>query len=189
MTRVLIAYATSEGHTAKIAEYIAGVIREHGHQAYPVNVGRTTPDPRAYDAVIVGGSIHKGRHQTAVGEYVRETREHLERLPTAFFSVSLVVASGTEQGRKDAWACAEEFFRLTQWRPSRVELVAGALLYTQYNFLVRWIMKRIARSYGSQDLDTSRDYVYTDWSALGRFAEEFLETAVPARPAAHAVRG
>lgn len=189
MIRVLIAYGTSEGHTAKIAEHIAGVIRENGHQAEPVDVGRTTPDPRAYDAVIVGGSVHRGRHQTCVGEYVRETRQHLERLPTAFFSVSLVMASGTGKGRKEAWDCAEEFFRLTRWHPARVELFAGALLYTRYNFFVRWMMKRIARSYGSRDLDTSRDYVYTDWAAVRRFAEEFLEAADPARAVAHCVTG
>jgi menaquinone-dependent protoporphyrinogen oxidase len=40
------------------------------------------------------------------------------------------------------------------------------------------MMKRIARSKGSKDLDTSRDYVYTDWDEVRRFAREFLEHAV-----------
>lgn len=179
MSRVLIAYGTSEGQTARIAEYIAGVIREHGHEAYPVDVRRTTPDPRAYDAVIVGASVHAGKHQTHVGEYVRETREALERVPNAFYSVSLAAANDCDAGREEAQGYAEELIRLTRWRPRRVVLIAGALLYTRYNLLLRWVMRRIARSKGSRDLDTSRDYVYTDWMAVRQFAEEFLEAAVP----------
>jgi menaquinone-dependent protoporphyrinogen oxidase len=61
------------------------------------------------------------------------------------------------------------------------------LLYTQYGFFKRWIMKKIARDKGSPDTDTSRDYVYTDWDSVRRFAEEFLESLVPADAAG--VRG
>jgi menaquinone-dependent protoporphyrinogen oxidase len=39
-------------------------------------------------------------------------------------------------------------------------------------------MKKIARDKGNPDTDTSRDYVYTDWDSVQRFAEEFLETLV-----------
>jgi menaquinone-dependent protoporphyrinogen oxidase len=179
MSRILIAYGTSEGQTARIAERIAAVVREHGHEAVPVNVKRSTPDPAEYDAVIVGASVHRGRHQTEVGEYVRETRNALERVPTAFFSVSLAIAEPTEAARKEAEGYAEEFFRLTRWHPGKLALFAGALLYTRYGFLTRWIMKRIARAKGSPDLDTSRDYEYTDWGGVTRFAEEFLAVAAP----------
>ena len=40
-------------------------------------------------------------------------------------------------------------------------------------------MKQIARSKGSTDTDTSRDYVYTDWEIVRRFAREFIEAAIP----------
>jgi menaquinone-dependent protoporphyrinogen oxidase len=179
VSKILIAYGTSEGQTARIAERIAGVIREHGHEAVPADVKRATPDPAEYDAVIVGASVRRGRHQTQVGEYVRETREALERLPTAFFSVSLAICEPTEAGRKEAEGYAEEFFRLTRWHPGKVALFAGALRYTRYGVFTRWIMKRIARGKGSPDLDTSRDYEYTDWDGVTRFAEEFLGVAAP----------
>jgi menaquinone-dependent protoporphyrinogen oxidase len=55
--------------------------------------------------------------------------------------------------------------------------VAGALPYTRYNFLVRFLMKRIARKAGGPT-DTSRDYDFTDWAALDRFAAAFADTAV-----------
>jgi menaquinone-dependent protoporphyrinogen oxidase len=53
-----------------------------------------------------------------------------------------------------------------------LKIVAGALPYTKYNVFIRWIMKRIARQEGG-DIDTSRDYEYTDWKALRLFAGEF----------------
>jgi menaquinone-dependent protoporphyrinogen oxidase len=55
-------------------------------------------------------------------------------------------------------------------------LFAGALLYTQYGFLKRHLMKKIASDKGSLDTDTSRDYVYTEWDGVQRFTEDFLVT-------------
>ena len=42
------------------------------------------------------------------------------------------------------------------------------LLYTQYNVLIRFVMKRIAKHAGGAT-DTSRDHEYTDWVALDQF--------------------
>ncbi len=71
-------------------------------------------------------------------------------------------------------AIVDKFVAETGWRPRRIELVAGALPYTQYNFLVRFVMRRISKAEGG-DTDTSRDYEYTDWAAVDRFAVEFVE--------------
>jgi menaquinone-dependent protoporphyrinogen oxidase len=182
MQRVLIAYGTTDGQTRSIAECLADVLRRHELEVHLVDLRRATPDPRAYDGVIIGASVRRGRHQTHVGEYVRETREALKVIPSAFYSVSLALCTGGDAGRKEAEGYAEEFVRLTGWRPDRIVLFAGALAYTRYNPFLRWIMKRMARSKGSADLDTSRDYVYTDWDEVRRFAEGCAEAfgAVPA---------
>jgi menaquinone-dependent protoporphyrinogen oxidase len=179
--KILIPYGTSEGQTAIIARCLADEIRSEGHEAVPVEITRAAPAPvpDGYNAIIVGASVHRGRHQAAVGEYVRRHRATLARAPSAFFSVSLAAAERTPEARKEAEGYAEEFFRQVEWRPSMVGLFAGALTYTSYNFLLRWIMKRIARSKGSKDLDTTRDYVYTDWEGVKRFARAFMERAAP----------
>ena len=179
MTSVLIAYATIEGHTARIAEYIRQVIREHGYQAYLVDIERAgTPELDAYDAVIVGASIHMGKHENSVGDFVRKNRQALERLPSAFFSVSLAAHDNTADARKAVAGYIERFVQQTGWRPGKVGLFAGALLYTRYGFIKRWIMKKIAHDKGYPDTDTSRDYVYTDWDSVKSFAEECLEAFV-----------
>lgn len=179
MIRILIPYGSSEGHTARIAEYIADVIQDQGHRAYPVDIRRSdAPQPEGYDAVIVGASVHMGKHESYVQDYVRENLAALQRVPSAFFSVSLAAHDETESARKEVARYIEKFVHETGWRPARIGIFAGALLYTRYGFFKRWIMKKIARDKGSQDLDTSRDYVYTEWASVKRFAEEFLEEFV-----------
>ncbi len=107
-------------------------------------------------------------------------------MPAAFISVTLSEAgaerpSATPEERArfaaDVQKVLEAFLKETGWRPKRVKPVAGALLYTKYNFLVRFIMKRIAKTTGAET-DTSRDYEYTNWAALDRFADELARDFV-----------
>jgi menaquinone-dependent protoporphyrinogen oxidase len=64
------------------------------------------------------------------------------------------------------------FLRKTDWCPTRVHPVAGALLYRQYGAIVRLVMRFIAMQAGATT-DVSRDHEYTDWQAVDRFAVEF----------------
>jgi menaquinone-dependent protoporphyrinogen oxidase len=180
MSKVLIAYGTSEGQTAKIADYLAEVIRAQGHDVFPLNIEWKAPAPAGYDAVLIGASVHKGKHQPWVVDYVQRNRPALQLLPSAFFSVSLAIADGTEKGRVEAEGYVETFVKETGWYPKKVGLFGGALLYTKYNFLLRQAMRWIARARGSRDLDSRRDYVYTDFAVVKRFAEEFLASVGPA---------
>ena len=172
MTRIYIAYATKEGQTAKIADYIAEVVRAHGHQADTVDLGHTKDGvPAGCDGIIVGSSIHMGKHDKHATEYVRHNREALEKVPSAFFSVSLA-AHGDEA---EAEGYVEEFETETGWRPAQVALFGGALPYTRYGFLTRHLMKKVAGDKpGNLGTDTSRDYVYTEWDGVRRFTEAFL---------------
>jgi|SRR5215213_4279734 len=176
MLRVLIPYGTTEGLTAKTSEFVADVIRGHGHKATVVDIkGSRVPKLEGYDAVIVGASIHMGKHEDYVLDFVRENRDALERLPSAFFSVSMAAHDDIEE----AEGYIEEFVRESGWRPARVGLFGGALLYTNYGFIKRHLMKKIAREKGNPDTDTSRDYVYTEWDGVKHFVEEFLGMLVP----------
>lgn len=173
MARILIPYATTEGQTAQIAEVIAGVLRERGHDADDVDITTlhdTIPDD--YDAVIIGSSIHMAKHDKHALEFVRKNLDTLVRLPSAFFSVSLA-AHGDIQ---EAEGYVDQFEEESGWRPDSIALFGGALHYTQYGFIKRHMMKKIAGDKpGSLGTDLSRDYVYTEWDAVKRFAEHFAE--------------
>ena len=126
MSKILIAYGTSEGQTAKIAQQLAGFIQAQGHDAFTGDIARGAPAPAGYQAVIVGASVHKGKHQRWVVDYVRRNRPALERLPSAFFSVSLAIQDGSEKGRLEAEGYVETFVNETSWYPEKVGSVRGS---------------------------------------------------------------
>jgi len=116
MTKILISYGTTERQTARITEYIADVMRSQGHAAHVLDLkGSKDLALESYDAVIVGGSIHMGRHEEHVADFVRNNRVSLERLPSAFFSVSLAAHGDMENAR----AYVKNFEQETGWRPRR----------------------------------------------------------------------
>lgn len=175
---IAVGYGTTEGQTARIARYVGEVLTAHGHQVRVVDLRHAGPDLlEGCAGVIIGASVHVGRHQRYVRGYVRRSREVLDRIPSAFFSVSLA-ASGDREGAERYVAQLGE---QTGWRPATVGLFAGALPYTRYGFVKKRLMRRIAR--GKPALlgtDLARDYDYTDWDAVRRFAEDFLTERVPA---------
>ena len=115
--------------------------------------------------------------------FVRENREALAHIPNAFLAVSLsahgaVDPSADERRRARARAAVEEtfarFIRETGWTPDVVHPVAGALLYRQYGFFTRTMMRFISGMVGAST-DTSRDHEYTDWAAVDRCANELAD--------------
>jgi menaquinone-dependent protoporphyrinogen oxidase len=111
------------------------------------------------------------RHDKRVVDFVQQNRDLLDRLPSAFFSVSLAAHGDTEE----AAGYVEQFELQTGWRPAKIALFSGALLYTHCGFTKRHMMKKIARDKpGHLGTDTSRDYVYTEWDGVKQFAEDFL---------------
>jgi len=173
VSKICIVYGTTEGQTATIAGVMAEVIRAHGHDVAAVDVKQARDGLAAegYDGVIVGASIHMGKHDKRVVEFVQRNREMLEGLRSGFFSVSLAAHGDLDE----AEGYLEQFEQETGWRPAKVALFGGALLYTHYGFIKRRLMKRIASDKpGQLGTDTSRDYVYTEWDAVRGFAEDFL---------------
>lgn len=177
MAKILLVYGTTEGHTAQIAQRMAEAMRAAGHEvdAHDSKEMRKSTSERVYEGVLVGGSIHRGEHQSSVLRFVRRNLDLLDRLPSAFFSVSLTAVELDDEARQETQAMVDKFVRETGWQPRRVETIAGALVYSQYNVFMRQIMKLISKSQGLPT-DTSHDYDYTDWDAVEKFAREFAES-------------
>jgi menaquinone-dependent protoporphyrinogen oxidase len=184
--KAAVFFATREGHTCRIAERIAADLRGRGVAVDLQNVreARASIPWDTYDAVCVAASVHVGHHEPEMIAFVRAHRDELVKKSAAFVSVSL-----SQAGAQDAHASPEQrsraaedvkqmistFVRKTGWQPAYVLPVAGALLYRQYNFLIRFVMKLIARKAGAPT-DTSRNYEFTDWNALDQFVEVTLST-------------
>ena len=170
--KILIVYGTTEGQTRKIARFMEDVLQDVGHKVAIADAGDQPPSPDQYDAILIGGSIHLHKYQAAVSYYITHHLVALNKMPGAFFSVCLAVASALEDEHREAEKIATDFLEQTGWKPMMVTHIAGALKYTQYDFFKRLIMKMISKREG-RTTDTSRDYEFTDWDAVKKFVREF----------------
>jgi menaquinone-dependent protoporphyrinogen oxidase len=191
MTEIPVFYATNEGQTRRIAERISEILRERGFESAAIDVASPAAERVSWERVggaILGASLHFGRHQKAAARFARTHRDRLNALPSAFFSVSLSIASKRPHEPDEARRIARSFAEEVGFRPGRIVCFPGRLAYTEYRFLVRFIMKRIARREGGPT-DTNRDHELTDWNEVARFALDFARALRPmsqsavARPA------
>jgi len=99
-----------------------------------------------------------------------------------FLSVSLSEAGAEDisasperraQSAADVQRMVHGFLDQTGWHPQHIRATAGALMYSKYNFLIRFVMRRIAQKDGAPT-DASRDYEFTDWEALDRVIDELV---------------
>jgi len=173
MSRILVLFSTCHGQTRRIAERIAHSLVDAGHCANTCSID--APDAAsnlsACDAVIVGSAIRFGRHSPKLVRRIRSHHAVFALRPAAFFSVCLSITG--PRPRPDLVNDAnDKLFRDALWFPRQVASFAGALSYSRYPLLLRLMMRFITGRAGG-DVDTSRDYEYTDWAAVDRFATEF----------------
>jgi menaquinone-dependent protoporphyrinogen oxidase len=163
--KLMIVYATTEGHTRTVAKFLEKEAGKSGHKTGLFNANIDPPSLDGYDAVIVAGSVHMGKYQTSIEHFVKKYHEKLNTLNSAFLSISLAAASNDEESWKELEQQTTDFLVSTSWKPAFIEYVAGALLYTQYDFFKRFVMRLISKKSGG-DTDTSHDHVYTNWKQV-----------------------
>jgi menaquinone-dependent protoporphyrinogen oxidase len=198
MNPVLILYATREGHTRRVAQHLAGSLQGRGIAAETVDAAHVPNGfslPR-YCAAVIAASVHCGVHEREIIRFVKDHVDALNRMPAALLSVSLSEAGAEDtksapsrraQAAADVQRIINGFLKETRWHPGRIKAVAGALLFTKYSFLLRFVMKHISRQAGGAT-DTSKDHEYTDWKALDDFIDEFVQAIPTVEPAKGAIK-
>ena len=173
MPKALVIYASNHGHTAKIAERIGAALERDGAavDVRRLGHGSPAPEPAGYDAVVVGASIHAGHYQRELLEWAERHRAALATVPSAFFSVCLTAADDTDESRAATRGYIDDLVERTGWTPDRTTTFAGALQYREYEFMTRLLMRLLMR-HMHHPTDASRDYDYTDWDAVDRWAHE-----------------
>jgi menaquinone-dependent protoporphyrinogen oxidase len=183
--RVLVVFASSHGQTRKIADAIAaglrrrGCIAELGDAAHGV---ASLPPPDDYDAVVLGSRVQFGKHAPVIAAYVRAHRAPLIGVVSAFFSVSNSAAHRSKGSDPNGYVRKQ--LEDLAWEPRVTAAFGGALPYTKYGLILRFVMKRLSKREG-HPTDTSRDHEFTDWAAVARFADaiadELIVRAAPRR--------
>lgn len=171
--KLLVLYATTEGHTRKIAHFMEDAAEEMGWEVDMQDVTKDAKAPTGYDAVLLGASLHGGKYQAAIADYAKRYANELNGTVSGFVSVSLTAASKDEESWKELHEITDHFLNYCKWKPQMTRQTAGALKYLEYDWLKKMLMRHIAKNSGGST-DTKHDHEYTNWEELKQFVKDFL---------------
>ena len=172
--KILIAYASTDGQTRKIARFAADHFFDQGHTVELIHASDAKPiDMSRFDADVLAGSLHAGKFQKALRNLASRQRIALAQMKAAFLAVSLSAAGDDA----DDWAgldeCITQFSTRTGWTPATVMHVAGAFRFSEYDFFKAWAMRWMAAK-KDDSVDPHADKEYTDWDALRKTLDGWL---------------
>lgn len=178
MQPILVAYATSEGQTRKIAEFIAERLRIRGHRVDLIDTAGPTAQAvePIYLAAFLGGPVYHDKQLSALTHFIKVNIDWLKVVPTGFFSVGLATTQPDPEEGKKAKEGVREFLQETGLAPVVVRHVAGALRYTQYDFFKRMVARTLSSHVGAKG-NAAQDQEYTDWNDVEVFVDEVLAAA------------
>lgn len=175
--KYLIAYASSEGQTQKIARHVADRLFDAGHRVELLPLADASDVAlEKFDGVILAASIHVGHYQRALSDFVVGHRDALGRARTLFLSVSLAAAGHEAEDWKGLARILADFEDATGWTPGRTEQIAGAYMPSKYDIFRRFVMRRILAA-KDPEADPEADLEYTDWAALDRLVDGWAAAA------------
>ena len=170
MARILLLYATTDGHTRRICERLRALIEAQAHQVSLVSI-QDAPgaDLSAFDKIVIGASIRYGKHNPLVAQFVNAHVGALDARPNAFFSVN-IVARKPEKNRPQTNPYLRKFLQQIRWVPKELEVFAGKLDYPRYGFVDRQMIRLIMLiTKGPTDPTTVVEF--TDWARVEAFAQ------------------
>lgn len=182
--QILIAYATTDEQTRKIARHAMDHLARAGHGVELLSCGDADGlDLGRFGGAILAGSVHAGSFQKDLVHFAGEHAAALDRLPTMFLPVSLSAAGTDAEDWVGLRKCLTAFTEKTGWVPGRVEHVAGAFRFTEYDFFRAWAMRRIADQKG-EAMGPDGDREYTNWPALDAALDSWVATLAAVRETA-----
>ncbi len=173
MSRIILLYSTTDGHTLKICKFLQSIIEQHNHQISLNPVEQFDGDLSSFDKIILGASIHYGKHHQSVYDFIEKNQKILEKSSNAFFSVNLV-ARKPDKNQPHNNPYLKKFLTQISWKPEALAVFAGKLDYQRYSFwdrqmirLIMWITK------GPTDLNSKIEF--TDWQQVESFGHNIAK--------------
>ncbi|MFW9801446.1 MAG: flavodoxin domain-containing protein [Candidatus Thorarchaeota archaeon] len=146
--RVLIGYGTRYGSTAETAEEMATAVQESGVEVDVVDLKKSVlPRPiQDYDMVVIGSGIQAGRWAREPLKFIEKNLDALAKNRVAIFVVCAYAANPA----KCEFAQIEFLNKIVEEYPSLAPvstgLFPGVFDFSKYNFLMRFLVKRILKS-------------------------------------------
>lgn len=159
--RILVVYATKAGSTAEIAAKIGEHLSERGFNVDVVNV-KSKPDPKDYQAVILGSCIRMGGWLPEMMDYIKANQVALNATQTALFTVHMLNAGD------DAASIAARTAYMDKVRtliPGTEEVYfLGSMDFSKLSMLDRFISKMVKSVESDQ----------RDWDKIKNWSETLV---------------
>lgn len=97
MTHILVAYATKNGSTQEVAEFIGEVLRDDGAKLDLRPARWVSEYLDGYDLVMLGAPLYSGRWHRDAHRFLKRHREELGHVPVWVFGM------GARSGSEEAW--------------------------------------------------------------------------------------
>ncbi|NOQ78567.1 MAG: menaquinone-dependent protoporphyrinogen IX dehydrogenase [Gammaproteobacteria bacterium] len=170
MSKIIIIYSTTDGHTREICSYLRQVIEEYGNQVISVSIDdKKEIDLKSFDKIVIGASIRYGKHHKKVYQFIKKQLQILEEKSSAFFSVN-VVARKPEKNQPDTNPYLKKFLTQISWKPKNLAVFAGKIDYQKYSFWDRSMIRFIMwMTNGPTDPKAKIDF--TNWNQVKEFGQ------------------
>lgn len=170
MSNILIIYSSRDGQTQKICQRLQSVIERNTQQVTLVSIEEADRvNLQTYDKIVMGASIHYGRHNPQVLAFIERNQSILESKPNAFFSVN-VVARKPEKQTPDSNPYLRKFLKRIHWKPKQLAVFAGKIDYPSYNMFDRSLI-RLIMWMTKGPTDPSAVVEFTDWEQVEAFGQ------------------
>jgi menaquinone-dependent protoporphyrinogen oxidase len=174
MSKIVIIYSTTDGHTEVICSHLAEGISSYGNDVVLVSIEDVhSADLASFDKIVIGASIRYGKHNQKVYDFITANQTLLESKPNAFFSVN-VVARKPGKSQPDTNPYLKKFLREISWQPKQLAVFAGKIDYPRYNFLDRNIIRFIMWM-TKGPTDPTATIEFTDWKQVEAFGRVINE--------------
>ncbi len=171
MSKYLIIYSTTDGHTKIICQRIKKILNKENLVEILSLEDANKVDLSNFEKIIIGASIRYGKYSKELFKFVNLNKNILDHKINAFFSVN-VVARKPEKNTSETNPYINKFLKASKWKPNKIGVFAGKVDYPNYNFFDKYIIKFIMYI-TKGPTDTSQSYEFTDWSKVDNFSEEF----------------
>lgn len=169
--KTVIFYFTTDGQTKKIADKLSEQIN-HEVELISIKDQAVNFAEKMANAnqIVVGASVRYGHFNPQVYQFIAQYAEQLNSKPSAFYGVNLTARKANRK-TAETNTYVRKFLAKIQWKPTLVEVIAGALFYPRYSWFDRIMIQFIMRL-TKGETDATKEYEYTDWQQVSQFAQK-----------------
>ena len=170
MSKIVIIYSTTDGHTKEICYRLLEIIEKNNIIVTLIPIEDANKlDLNIFDKIVIGASIRYGKHSAKVYDFINKNAQILDEKPNAFFSVN-VVARKPDKNQPETNPYLKKFLLQISWKPKELAVFAGKIDYQKYNFWDR-SMIRIIMWITKGPTDPKANIEFTDWSQVNNFGQ------------------